>query len=146
MWTFTHQTWSSADKMCSQKLLVLFISLGLLNAVTCLWVIPPGVVPKTRDLQSPEATGCCLPNSPVRLFFVLVVGGSKLLLNSFHGSQVTRSYRQVDVPTTEDHRHLAAVLVPATPIAATARKDVDPIQQTDRIMEHFCNKIVWLWQ
>jgi hypothetical protein len=113
--------------MRSQLLLVLFISLGLLNAATCLWVIPPGVVPKTRDPQSPEARGCCLPNSPVRLFFVLVVGGSKLPLDPFHSSQVTRSYRQVDVPTTEDQRHLAAVKVPVTPIAATAREDVDPI-------------------
>jgi hypothetical protein len=98
-------------------LLVLFISLGLLNVATGIAILSPGIRTETRDV-------CCLPISPVRLFFVVVVGGSKLLLNSFHGSQVTRSYRQVDVPTTEEKRHLAAVLVPATLIAATVREDV----------------------
>jgi hypothetical protein len=110
--------------MRSQTLLVLFITLGLLNEATSIPVIPVGIVPKYRDVQSEQATGCCLPYSPIRLFFVLVAGGSKLLLNSFHGSQVTRSYRQVDVPTMEDRRLLAAVWVPATLIAATAREDV----------------------
>jgi hypothetical protein len=113
--------------MCSQKLLVLFISLGLLNAATCIWVIPPGIAPPTRDPQTEQDRGCCLPNSPILIFFVLVVGGSKLLLDSFHGSHVTCSYRQVDVPTTEDHRHLAAVLAPVTPFAATAQEAADPI-------------------
>lgn len=82
--------------------------------------MPPGIV---------EPRCCCLPYSPIRLFFVLVVGGRKLPLDSFHGSQVTRPYSQVDAPTTEDQRYLAALLVPATPIAATAREDIVPITQ-----------------
>ena len=84
-------------------------------------------VAPTREPHSEQPSGCFLPHSPIRLFFVLVVGGRKLSLDSFHSSQVTRSYRQVDVPTAEDRRHLAAVLVPATPFAATAGEDVVPI-------------------
>ena len=84
-------------------------------------------VAPTREPHSEQPSGCFLPHSPIRLFFVLVVGGSKLPLDSFHSSQVTRSYRQVDVPTAEDRRHLAAVLVPSTPFAATAGEDVVPI-------------------